>query len=132
MRGYYGEDRGWPVQAVRKILGVEDALRAGVDMLVVRDVCSRREDTVKKEEDDRYCDCETHGPRRHAYIVCKHILSKRDPKLIVYIKPWSLRGAGELCCAKPGEQHVASELAFVCEDSLIDMGLLKPTETRLT
>lgn len=98
--------------------------------------------------DTRYCDCDVHGPKRRAYVVCNHILSgypsgvdvppgspmKPDRSLVAHVKPWRDTpedGAGELCCAKPGEEHTVDELSLMCEDTLMDIGLLLPGETRV-
>jgi len=83
-------------------------------------------------EDTRYCDCDVHGPNRHAYYICTHLLNTKDRKLIAHHKPWDDKpdGGGELLCAKP--DHTFGELCLVCEDTLLEIGLLLPGETRLT
>ena len=85
--------------------------------------------------DSRYVDCEVHGPNRRAYIVCNHILDKRDPKLIAFHKPWTddpKDGCGELCCSFGGDGHQPDDLSLMCEDTLLESGILQPSERRLT
>lgn len=84
--------------------------------------------------DSRYIDCDDHGPRRKAYIVCKHVLDSMDRSRIAFHKPWTDEpdGAGELCCAIPGADHTVDDLALYCEDHLLEIGLLLPGERRLT
>jgi hypothetical protein len=81
--------------------------------------------------DTRYIDCDEHGPRRRAYIMCKHLRGRAD---IAHHKPWSdqLDGAGEIICAIPGDRHTVNDLLLMCEDHLLDLGWLLPGETRLT
>jgi hypothetical protein len=81
--------------------------------------------------DIRYVECDDHGPRRHAYIVCKHLIESQDRSQVAHHRPWSDAhdGMGELVCSIPVERHGLKDLKVVCEDHLIDLGLL---ETRLT
>ena len=85
--------------------------------------------------DTRYVDCEIHGPHRRAYLVCNHILDTRDRFLIDTHKPWSDTpddGIGVLCCALGNEAHRADNVSLMCEDTLLEIGILLPGETRLT
>jgi hypothetical protein len=96
--------------------------------------------------DTRYVDCEVHGPHRKAYFVCHHILhaveggtfpkdAERCRKLIVTHIPWrddpDHGGGGELICALGGSAHTVNDIDIVCEDTLLDCGILLRSETSL-
>jgi len=91
--------------------------------------------------DTRYCDCDIHGPHRHAYVVCSHIVDAlnvslaRARDLIAYRKPWTdnpVDGCGQLFCSKPGEEHTIENLSLICEDTLLEIGIIKQGEIHLS
>jgi hypothetical protein len=77
-------------------------------------------------EDMRYIPCDKHGPQQRAYFVCRHLVRRRDPSLVVHYSPWvdDPSGAGELCCAIPFDEHIVDDLMLMCEGHLIELGLL--------
>lgn len=81
-------------------------------------------------DDTRYCICSYHG-RVRAYIVCVHILKSRNRDIITHHIPWEdiKNGHGEIGC---NQVHIPEQLILCCEDSLIETGILLPSETRLT
>lgn len=74
--------------------------------------------------DTRYIACDEHGLRRRAYVACKHVLGSRQR--IAHHAPWENDpdGMGELLCDLPAEKHDMEDLQVICEDHLIEMGLL--------
>jgi hypothetical protein len=94
-------------------------------------------DKKDSPDDGCYIHCPRHGPRRRAYVVCRHLLEEwSDPiamaLAIGFHEPWRKRlpgeeetgGMGQLCCKKPAEEHTLDELTLACVDSLVEAGLL--------
>lgn len=89
-------------------------------------------------DDGCYIHCPKHGPRRRAYIVCRHLLEEAPGGPIAmalaigFHEPWRKRlpgegetgGMGQLCCKRPPEGHTVDELVLACVDSLVEAGLL--------